>query len=211
MKNNIKTTSALLLTCFVITGAINAQDKKFQFSAGAGLGVPVWFQNVKKPDYSARLWLEKYVESEKINTIWFAAEYTHLPAAKTKTVPLSQGSTSTVTYNYHSSMLGTLTMGWRKWKENGFVKGIGAGVAVYSQGLPFGNYSDNLLNYNQTEKQDLGWGLACVGHIGYKKKKFQLLATAQSALEPFGSFILSDKEARSSVVLVLGVSAVFSF
>lgn len=201
----------LLLTIIGFINTSEAQEKRFQFSVGGGLGFPIWLRDVKKPDYSARLWLEKNVESEKINTVWFAAEYTYLPAAGTKTFQFDPtGPNSTVTYTYHPSMLATLTMGWRKWSENGFVRGIGGGLGVYSQGLPFRDYSDNILDYEQTEKNDFGWGPACVGHIGYKKGKSQVLATVQSAVSPFDTFVVGFDDGRSSVVLVFGLSAVFS-
>jgi len=187
------------------------QDKKFQLSAGFGVGMPVWFKNVKKPGYSLKLWLEKNVESERINSVWFACEYTYLAAARTKTELLDANGTTTVTRTFHPSGLATLTIGWRRWNERHIVMGVGAGVAVFTQGVPYLDYSDAVLGSWRGKKTETGWGVAAVGHIGYKSEKFQLLGTMQSVVEPTRFFVNEDNAVRSNVVIVAGMAAIFNF
>ena len=193
-------------------GAI-AQQKEYQFTIAGGAGASLFFNHIKQPAFSGKIWGEKQFSSDETRYFLLALEYSTVSAAKSKTELLSNPGTTTVTYTYYPSSLLTLTFGGRKYLENKIIYGLGMGLGISHQGVTFTTYSDPILNYEQDNKIRWNWGLGSSAQIGYKPGNWQIIVSYHGVYNIFHTVDLNDRADReqSSFVAVFGLSVGYTF
>jgi hypothetical protein len=198
---------------FFIFSSSEAQEKQYQLTIAGGPSATLFFNHVKQPGFSIKIWGEKRLNFDESRYFLLALEYTSIGAAKSRTVFYDPTGTGTVTYTYHPSNLITLTAGGRKYLDNKLMWGVGMGLGITQQGVATRKYSDPLLNYVQYNKTYGGLGLGSTALIGYKQGHLQITLNYHGVLDLFRTVDLSDAEDRalSSFVAAFGVCAGYTF
>jgi hypothetical protein len=200
----------LLLLCFHFS---LAQEKKYQLTIIGGVGASVFFEHVKQPAISARLFIEKLYDEDAHKYLGVAIEYSSLPGANPETKLLNDSRTTTVTYTYGSAFLLTITGAGKKILDNNFFYGVGIGFAVYGQSVPSKTYSDFLLGSTNIKLNNEGFGLGSTAQFGYLFNSFQFSINYHGGYIPFRTIDLSNKDGIdfSSFVAVVGISVGYTF